>query len=508
MHEVLHIIHRLGDGGASRSLIAMGKYSARRGGFRHRVASLIPATARAIDAAERASMVVVDAPAVPTIQQEAESADLVQVHFWNTPQLYERLRGELPAMRLLVRLNVGGASPPQVLTDELIEFADIVAAGSPHTLALPVCERLSPRQRPQKLALLLPAADFERLEGLAPRPHAGFNVGYIGTVDFTKMHPAYVRMSAGVRVPGARFIVCGRGAGEATLARQAERYNLADRLELRGHVEDIRSVLAELDVFGYPLCEDNYSTSEAVLHEAMFAGVPPVVFAHGGAQHTIEHGRTGLIVQDESGYRQAIERLYQDPSERARLGESARAFARGHYGAAQSVEQLHRVYRRLLESPKRRRRWPRDLPAAGAVRFAESLGHAAGPFRLSLASQDARKQQEAERLIAAASPALTSPGGGGIVHYRNHYRRDPHLRLWAGLVLERMGQHVRALAEYRSARELGLGHPRLRWYQARAAARVGGAPLEAERLPEVLQQAPDINAAGQVLADPEANRGA
>ncbi len=274
MPDVLHIIRCLGDGGASRSLIAMGKYSARRGGFRHRVVSLRRADGQAAEAATRAAMAVVDAPAVSTIQQEAESADLVQVHFSNTPELYELLRGELPAMRVLVRLNVGGASPPQVLTDELIEFADVVAAGSPHTLALPVCQRLSARERAQKLTMLIPAADFERLEGLVPRRHAGFNVGYIGTVDFTKMHPEYVRMSAGVRVPGARFIVCGRGAAEASLVRQAARFGIADRLELRGYVEDIRSVLAELDVFGYPLCEDNYSTAEAVLHEAMFAGVP------------------------------------------------------------------------------------------------------------------------------------------------------------------------------------------------------------------------------------------
>ena len=274
MVRVLHIIYRLDGGGASRSLITMGKYSARAGGFRHRVVSLCPGAERFIETARRAQITVLDAPKLETISREVEGADIVQVHFWNTPKLYELLRSELPAMRLMIRLNIGGEHPPHMLTDELVRFADVIAASSPHTLRLQVCERLSPRQRQQRLSHLVPAADFERLEGLNLSPHAGFNVGYIGTVDFAKLHPDYVRMSAAIRVPEARFIVCGGGAAEHILVHQAERYGIADRLELRGYVEDIRGVLQEFDVFGYPLCENNYSGADATLHEAMFAGVP------------------------------------------------------------------------------------------------------------------------------------------------------------------------------------------------------------------------------------------
>src|SRR5256714_15389959 len=93
--------------------------------------------------------------------------------------------------------------------------------------------------------------------------------------DFSKMHPRYVAMSADVDVPGVRFVVCGAGAGFPALARQAEQLGVGDRFELRGWVDDIRPVIARLDVFGYPLCEDNYSASDLVLQEVMYAGVPP-----------------------------------------------------------------------------------------------------------------------------------------------------------------------------------------------------------------------------------------
>ena len=43
------------------------------------------------------------------------------------------------------------------------------------------------------------------------------------------------------------------------------------------HAEDVRPVLAQLDVFGYPLDADTSATGELSLQEAMHAGIPPVV---------------------------------------------------------------------------------------------------------------------------------------------------------------------------------------------------------------------------------------
>jgi len=498
MHRVLHVIHRLSRGGASRSLLTMAATSTRRGGFQHRVVSLIRAPAALAGATARLGIDLLDAPDHAALRRAVEAADIVQLHFWNTPEVYEWLRGELPALRLLTRVNVGGGHPPQVLTRALIAFSDLVAAGSAYTLDLPVCRDLPGAER-DKLALLVPAADFARLDGLAPRPHPGFVVGYIGTVDFAKLHPDFVRMSAAIDVPGVRFIVCGDGAAHEQLARQATAHGIADRLELRGHVEDVRAVLESLDVFGYPLREDNYSSADAVLHEAMFAGVPPVVFDHGGAARTVQHGRTGLVVRNAAEYRAAIAHLFEHPTERARLGAAARAFARQHWGADNAVDQLQRLYRRLLALPKRGRRWPAPPALAGAACFVDALGHLAGPFARSLAARETLDALAADDEIARASPVLLSPGGGGLVHYRNHYRGDGHLRLWTGLALEHGGQSVRALAEYRAAAALGCAHPRLRWYQARVAARLGAVDFALANLRAVAREAPEIGAAREML---------
>ena len=83
-------------------------------------------------------------------------------------------------------------------------------------------------------------------------------------------------------MPDARFVVCGGGGGETGLRRRFEALGMGARVDIRGAVEDIRVPLEEFDIFGYPLAEDTYATSEKALQEAMWVGVPPVVFAHGG----------------------------------------------------------------------------------------------------------------------------------------------------------------------------------------------------------------------------------
>jgi glycosyltransferase involved in cell wall biosynthesis len=436
---ILHVIQRLTNGGASRCMQAMACWSSREGAWEHRFLSLAPAGGGRREAVER--------------------ADVVVVHFWNTPELYAWLRSDLPSLRLLLVLHVGGLHAPQVVTRPLVDFADYVLATSPFTLRLPVIDQA-------KTAAMFSPAGFERLAGVRPRPHGAFNVGYIGTLSPVKMHPRFVAMSARVDIPNVRFILCGSMPAAALR-------NLDGRFEFRGYVEDIAPVLAELDVFGYPLCEDNYSTSDLSLQEAMYAGVPPVIFPYGGIGELVQHGKTGLIVNSEEEYTRAIEYLYHHPEERRRLGEAARDYARQHFGADRAAGPLNRIFEGLLSQPKRERRLT-DAPAdaSGAELFAAALGDSAPQFSRSLRPGDRLQLLEAESLIAASSPVLQDEGGGGIFHYRNAYLRDPMLRLWSGLVLMEQGQNARAFSEFQAALSLGLDDWRVKPYQAQAAARL------------------------------------
>lgn len=507
--NVLHVIQRLSTGGAARAMLAAAKYTAQRGNYSHSLISLLPADAEGLGLARAAGVAVIDAPDRDELLRQIERADLVQVHWWNSPELSEFLRAELPPMRLLIWLHVAGDQAPQVITNELVDFADLALACSPYTYEHRVFQDLPPAVRAGKTGMVCAGADFERLAGIEPQPHSTFNVGYIGTVNFVKMHPRYVAMSAAIDIPNVRFIVCGGTGLRDTLQRQAQMFGAAKHFEFRGYVSDLRSVIATLDVFGYPLCEETYAAAELTLQEVMYAGIPPVVFPHGGVKRLVMHDETGLIVHSEREYKQAIEYLYHHPRERERLGRNAGEYARRIFGAENAAKQLDAIYKRMMQAPKQIRRWgnrsardgsgnsPLKAPAklSGAQVFSESVAGVKPCFGQSMAAQDLPTLLAAEREIAQSSPVLCSAGGGGILHYCKHYPDDGFLRLWSGLVLHQGGQFVEAASEYAAAMKLGCNHWRLTWYLALAAEQAGDIDAAHQALQIVVQVAPDFTEA-------------
>ncbi len=514
--KVLHIIPWVCLGGAARAAIATAKYSSQLGNFEHRVISLQTAAPVAAEMAKEEGLIVLNPPDLASILQEVENADLVHVHYWNQPHINDFLRSELPAMRLLMWFHVAGEYPPQVITKELVDYADFAIPCNPYSYELPVFKNLPTEVRLKKVGMVYDAADFARVSDVQPKPHETFNVGYIGSVSFSKMYRNYVPMNARINVPNFRAIVCGGGI-EGYLLQQARELGAAERFDFRGFVEDIKSVIEIFDVYGYPLCEDTYAAAELNLQEVMYAGVPPVVFPHGGIKRLVIDNYTGLVAHSELEYIQAIEYLYYHPEERARLGHNAKEYAQQIFGAENAAKALNPIYERLMKLPKRERVWGvatgvslLDQPVSlqdligepekpsGAQLFIESLGDTAPEFTVSLTSETMQEVFEADRKIAASS-LLLSLGEGGLSQYRNNYPDDAHLRLWSGLVLHRLGEKAEAASEFTAAIELGYPHWRVAWYLAQVAADLNDLPLAQECLRDVLQVVPDFVEAQEML---------
>lgn len=486
--SVLHVIQQFSLGGAGRALIDLVKHTSPRG-IHHRIVSLTGADAKAVRLATDAGAACLDAADAGALAQHIDAADIVHVHFWNTPELYEFLRACDRPARILVWSAVAGDSAPHVLSRALVDFADLAVASCPYTHRLPVFEEMHASSRASSTMMIPPSADFDRVD-VTPLPHESFNVGYIGTVDFVKMHPHFVPMSARVRVPGVRFIVCGPGEATLALDRQATRLHVRDLFEFRGYVDDVGGVLATLDVFGYPLCERNYSATELALQEAMYAGVPPVIFRHGGAQTTVAHDETGLVVSTEREYVQAIEHLYQHPAERRRLGANAARHAREAFSSDATASQFVSAYARLAALDKRSRAL--RIAGGGAAMWLDSLAGTVPEFHISQTSDDIEELIDAEQIIGCTSPQIAAAASGGVLHYRRRYPEDAWLRLWSGLILMQLGRPALAAAEFKAAIDQGCSHWRVSWYLVQAAMKASAFDLAAEALRTVVTAAPQF----------------
>lgn len=448
--KILHIIPRFIGGGPERSLLAFVAQERVVGTANRHVVAILdaPVSLHMLIAARKLGVELVIRPERDALRRLIERTDLVQIHFWNHPAMATLLRTlPFPPARVLIWSRILGIRAPQVLTEDVARFGDRLVVTSRRTLESAGAQHAGQHDIP--IHYIPGIADMSRLDGFVPRQHDGTCVGYIGVVNETKMHPRFAEMSAAVRASEIRFVVCGGGGGGVDLRSRFSVLGIAERVAICGAVENIRAALEEFDIFGYPLADDTYATSEKALQEAMWVGVPPVVFPHGGLRDLVEHERTGLVVTTEQEYPDAIERLARDTVLRRRLGEEACRFARAEFEPARWSRVLNELLQTMMDEPLNARE---PLPGAGdsaAANFVRSLGNQAGPFATALAEpvEASGRRAAANEQIAAASPLLAN-GEGGVAHYCNAFPDDPDLRFWASIISE-------AAARRRAARQDG-----------------------------------------------------
>lgn len=133
--------------------------------------------------------------------------------------------------------------------------------------------------------------------------------------DLAPAHPALV------------LDVVGEGWWHEELVAEATRLGVLDRVVFHGFVDDAtkHALLARAWVHLCPSVKEGWGLA---VSEAGAQGVPTVGHrSAGGLRESVVDGVTGLLVDDEAGFRAAVERLLGDPAQRAALGRAARAHA-------------------------------------------------------------------------------------------------------------------------------------------------------------------------------------
>jgi L-malate glycosyltransferase len=124
--------------------------------------------------------------------------------------------------------------------------------------------------------------------------------------------------------PALTFSVVGDGPLRADLEARARDLNLDGRVSFLGHRDDVPALLAQADLFVLPSQSEAFPNS---VLEAMASGLPVVARAVGGLPDLVEHGRTGVLVQEETSAAlgAAIDELVRRPERATALGIAARA---------------------------------------------------------------------------------------------------------------------------------------------------------------------------------------
>jgi glycosyltransferase involved in cell wall biosynthesis len=130
------------------------------------------------------------------------------------------------------------------------------------------------------------------------------------------------------RWPNARFLLAGAvdpQHPDAVSEAELEAWRAEGAVELLGHVNDVRPLLAACHAFVLP----SHPTEGLPMSimEAMSASRPILTTRAPGNRETVEHGVNGALVEvdDAAGLAREMERLLDDPALGARMGAASRA---------------------------------------------------------------------------------------------------------------------------------------------------------------------------------------
>ena len=134
------------------------------------------------------------------------------------------------------------------------------------------------------------------------------------------------------RVDGAALVIVGGGPYLDTLRGLADRYGVTDHVTFTGGVPfaELPAYHAMADVFAMP-CRTRGAGLDVeglgiVFLEASATGVPVVAGSSGGAPETVQHNKTGMVVDGTSVQEIAdtVSQLLADPDRAAEMGAAGR----------------------------------------------------------------------------------------------------------------------------------------------------------------------------------------
>jgi glycosyltransferase involved in cell wall biosynthesis len=131
-------------------------------------------------------------------------------------------------------------------------------------------------------------------------------------------------------IPGLRLHVVGSGWWEARLHAYAEQVGALDSVVFEGHVDEARKhqVYEQSWVLALPSLKEGWGL---VIGEAGMHSTPAVAYrSAGGTRESIKEGVSGMLVDDQSEFTEALGELLTNPEGRAALARGAREMSHAY----------------------------------------------------------------------------------------------------------------------------------------------------------------------------------
>ena len=446
-YNILHLTPHLGAGVGTVVLNYLSKV-ANDTAFAHSILCLDYANQHAMDVANKASFPIFGnmSKKKSKVLGLIADCDVLLIHWWNHPLLYDFLvREPLPASRVIFWAHQKGTPAPNNFTDKIFRYPDIFVFTTPLSYDVKEVQNL-PAELKKKLHDIWSTGGVERIQSLKLKKHTGFNVGYIGNVDYAKMHPDFLDICNQVNIPDVHFTIVGGPYGRQLESEAAHR-GIGHKFHFTGFVpeEEKWEYLSQFDVFGYPLAPYHYGSCDQVLQESMAAGVVPIVLKNPMESYMIKDGVTGLVAKSKEEYVIKLQELYHNHELRAYLSKNAQEYAIRTFSLEKMKNEWNAIFNQVLNTPKTIKKWdiskkvedisPKDV-------FLESLGDYREDF---ISYCHAKNHEEEEMAIQkikklAKSANWQSETKSSVHQFLSFFPDDKYLSSWSKLMKGALNQ--------------------------------------------------------------------
>jgi glycosyltransferase involved in cell wall biosynthesis len=283
-----------------------------------------------------------------------QNADIVQINWWHHPLMAKFLYyfPDIP-VRLVCWVHVSGCTYPYLRADFLREFEQVFFT-TPFSYENNEVAEWIQKYGCDKTAVIYGMSDVSRFFDVKQESHEDFRIGYIGTFDFNKLHPDFVKYCAAVSemASNIKFVMIGDMSNKNVILQQATRYGITERFEFRGFCEDVGKEFSQLDCVGYLLNPYHFGATENVILETMAAGVPIILMNQNTEKYIVENNQSGFLINNPDEYCAVIKLLYQNPNERKWIAKNARARIEKNYSTRDNTKRLHSLYEKIMQHPK------------------------------------------------------------------------------------------------------------------------------------------------------------
>ncbi len=416
--KILHIAAHLG-GGVGKAL--SGLLSCSKSNDQHSIVCLEhPEKDQFIHQIRQAGVELILAPSDDQLASIVEAADIVQLEWWNHPATIKNLciLSGIP-LRLVVWSHVSGLSTP-IIPEELIRAAMRFLFTSKCSYQAAVVKNML-TEKGDRFNVASSCGGFDKF----PLPGECLNdqlrVGYIGSLNFAKLHPRFVDFFAAVNLPDLKVAMIGDLTNQKILLHQARQIGKPDLFEFMDYVYDVPEALKSINVLAYLLNPKHYGTTENALLEAMAMGIVPIVMDNPAEQQIVVNRETGIIVHSPEEFAQALSELHSNPTLRQRMGEQAARDIRTKYRPEQTKELLHNLYHSISPQEKE------------GVDFQKIFG--SNPVDWFLCCQQDKEIFQSNGIIDYDINDLTYYGlienkKGSVIHFHQHFPENQCLGKW------------------------------------------------------------------------------